>query len=53
MSASGETARERHARYRASYLPRQLVRARLKVVHLEREAKRLGLDKLFAPEDQA
>lgn len=38
-----ETPEERRQRYRISYLPGQLRAARLRVVHLEREAARLGL----------
>lgn len=38
-----ETPEERSLRYRVNYLPKQLEAARLKVVHLEREARRLGL----------
>jgi len=45
--------RVRQAEYeqrRARYLPEQLARARLKVIHLEREAARLGLTHLLETE---
>lgn len=45
--------RVRQAEYeqrRARYLPEQLARARLKVIHLEREAARLGLTYLLETE---
>lgn len=40
------TPQERNDAYRRRYLPEQLERARLKVLHLEREAVRLGLKHL-------
>ena len=44
------TSAQRYAEYRVRILPEQLARARLKVLHLEREAERLGLtDLLKAP----
>ena len=42
-----ETPDERRQRYRINYLPRQLESARLKVLHLEREAARLGMRDLL------
>lgn len=41
------TPQERHTLHRMRYLPEQLARARLKVIHLEREAARLGLHHLL------
>ena len=38
---------DRYNDYRARYLPGQLERARTRVVHLEREAVRLGLGHLL------
>lgn len=37
---------------RKKYLPEQLARARLKVIHLEREAARLGLHHLIEDKDK-
>lgn len=42
-----ETPEERHARYRMEHLPGQLERARKRVLHLEREAARLGFRDLL------
>lgn len=46
MSHYCETPAERYERHRIRYLPMQLDRARRRVVHLEREAVRLGLTDL-------
>lgn len=50
--SGGETHAERYQRHRVRYLPCQLDRARRRVVHLEREAARLGMLDLL-PERQA
>lgn len=44
------TAQQKYEQQRLRYLPEQLVRARLKVTHLEREAARLGLHHLLETE---
>lgn len=44
-----ETPQERYMRHRVRYLPSQLERARLRVLHLEREAARFGMHELLAP----
>jgi hypothetical protein len=41
------TPQERYIEHRINFLPGQLARARLKVLHLEREAERLGLTHLL------
>lgn len=45
------TPREVYELRRKKYLPEQLARARLKVIHLEREAVRLGLGHLLEDKD--
>lgn len=53
MATSHETRAERYERHRHRYLPDQLAAARRRVVHLEREAARLGMHDLLRPEKQA
>lgn len=46
VSASSEMRRVAHMEYRLRYLPRQIEAARAKVVALENEARRYGMDEL-------
>jgi len=48
----GRTKAEAWLAYRARILPSQLARARKRVLHLEREAARLGLQDLLEKEQE-